>query len=35
MPQAYQITEHKYDVIVVGAGGARLGATLGVGSAGL
>ena len=28
MPQAYQITEHKYDVIVVGAGGAGLFAAL-------
>ena len=35
MPQAYQITEHKYDVIVVGAGGAGLRATLGLAAAGL
>ena len=35
MPQAYQITEHKYDVIVVGAGGAGLRATLGLATAGL
>ncbi|MCH7937377.1 MAG: succinate dehydrogenase flavoprotein subunit [Proteobacteria bacterium] len=35
MPQAYPITEHKYDVIVVGAGGAGLRATLGLAAAGL
>ena len=35
MPQAYPITEHKYDVIVVGAGGAGLRATLGLATAGL
>jgi succinate dehydrogenase / fumarate reductase flavoprotein subunit len=35
MPQAYQITEHNYDVIVVGAGGAGLRATLGLATAGL
>ena len=35
MPQAYQITEHKYDVIVVGAGGAGLRATFGMAIAGL
>ncbi len=35
MPQAYPITEHLYDVIVVGAGGAGLRATLGMAAAGL
>ncbi|MFQ5764698.1 MAG: FAD-binding protein, partial [Rhodospirillales bacterium] len=35
MPEAYEITEHKYDVIVVGAGGAGLRATLGMATAGL
>ena len=35
MPQAYPITEHKYDVIVVGAGGAGLRATMGLATAGL
>src|SRR5579863_2727565 len=35
MPQAYPITEHGYDVVVVGAGGAGLRATLGMGAAGL
>jgi succinate dehydrogenase / fumarate reductase flavoprotein subunit len=35
MPQAYPITEHLYDVIVVGAGGAGLRATLGMVAAGL
>lgn len=33
--QAYPITEHTYDVIVVGAGGAGLRATLGAAEAGL
>ena len=33
MPQSYPITEHKYDVIVVGAGGAGLRATLGLAAA--
>jgi len=32
---AYDITEHKYDVIVVGAGGAGLRATMGIAAAGL
>jgi succinate dehydrogenase / fumarate reductase flavoprotein subunit len=27
---AYKITEHKYDVVVVGAGGAGLRATMGL-----
>src|SRR5579862_6744165 len=35
MPQAYPVTEHLYDVIVVGAGGAGLRATLGMVQAGL
>ena len=35
MPQAYPIIEHLYDVVVVGAGGAGLRATLGMGAAGL
>jgi len=35
MPQAYPITEHVYDVVVVGAGGAGLRATLGMATAGL
>ncbi|HJO74779.1 MAG TPA: succinate dehydrogenase flavoprotein subunit [Rhodospirillales bacterium] len=35
MPQTYPITDHKYDVIVVGAGGAGLRATMGMASAGL
>ena len=30
MPAAYPITEHVYDVVVVGAGGAGLRATLGL-----
>ncbi|HWA78921.1 MAG TPA: succinate dehydrogenase flavoprotein subunit [Acetobacteraceae bacterium] len=33
--RAYQIIDHTYDVVVVGAGGAGLRATLGMGSAGL
>jgi succinate dehydrogenase / fumarate reductase flavoprotein subunit len=33
--KAYEITEHKYDVIVVGAGGAGLRATLGMATTGL
>ena len=35
MTQAYDIVDHKYDVIVVGAGGAGLRATLGLAEAGL
>ncbi len=35
MPPAYEITEHTYDVVVVGAGGAGLRAALGTTMAGL
>ncbi len=35
MPQTYPIIEHKYDVVVVGAGGAGLRATLGLAARGL
>ncbi len=35
MPQAYPIIDHLYDVVVVGAGGAGLRATLGMTAAGL
>ncbi|MBO0332433.1 succinate dehydrogenase flavoprotein subunit [Sneathiella sp. CAU 1612] len=35
MSEAYPITEHKYDVVVVGAGGAGLRATMGMAAAGL
>ncbi len=35
MSTAYPITDHAYDVIVVGAGGAGLRATLGMAAAGL
>src|SRR5579864_3798817 len=35
MPQAYPITEHVYDVVVIGAGGAGLRASLGMSAAGL
>jgi succinate dehydrogenase / fumarate reductase flavoprotein subunit len=35
MPDAYPVTDHKYDVIVVGAGGAGLRATMGLATAGL
>ena len=35
MPAEYQLTEHKYDVIVVGAGGAGLRATFGMAAEGL
>src|SRR4051794_1456085 len=34
-PRAYQVVDHTYDVVVVGAGGAGLRATLGIGAAGL
>ena len=35
MSKAYQLTEHAYDVVVVGAGGAGLRATLGMTASGL
>ncbi len=35
MPEAYPITEHQYDVVVVGAGGAGLRATFGMAMEGL
>ncbi len=35
MPQAYEIIDHTYDVIIVGAGGAGLRATMGMAAAGL
>ena len=35
MSQAHRIIDHSYDVVVVGAGGAGLRATLGMGAAGL
>ena len=35
MSQAYEIVDHSYDVIVVGAGGAGLRATMGLAEAGL
>ncbi len=35
MPSSYQIVDHYYDVVVVGAGGAGLRATLGMSAAGL
>ena len=35
MPNSYKIVDHVHDVIVVGAGGAGLRATLGMGAAGL
>lgn len=35
MTQAYEITEHKFDAIVVGAGGAGLRATMGLATKGL
>jgi succinate dehydrogenase/fumarate reductase flavoprotein subunit len=33
--QAYEIVDHSYDVVVLGAGGAGLRATLGLAEAGL
>jgi len=35
MPEAYKLIEHKYDVVVVGAGGAGLRATFGMAAEGL
>jgi succinate dehydrogenase / fumarate reductase flavoprotein subunit len=35
MSNAYSIIEHKYDVVVVGAGGAGLRATMGLAATGL
>ena len=35
MAKAYEIVDHEYEVIVVGAGGAGMRATLGMASAGL
>ncbi|MFS8063632.1 MAG: FAD-binding protein, partial [Luteimonas sp.] len=35
MTSEYKITEHKYDMIVVGAGGAGLRATFGLAQKGL
>jgi len=35
MPQAYTFVDHQYDVVIVGAGGAGLRATLGMSAAGL
>ena len=35
MPPAYAITDHSYDIVVVGAGGAGLRATLGATAEGL
>jgi succinate dehydrogenase / fumarate reductase flavoprotein subunit len=35
MPQAYEIIEHDYDVVILGAGGAGLRAALGMASSGL
>ena len=35
MSESYKLTEHKYDVIVVGAGGAGLRATMGLAATGL
>ena len=35
MTKAYEIIDHKYEVVVVGAGGAGLRATLGMAAAGL
>ena len=35
MPEAYKIIDHIYDVVVVGAGGAGLRATMGAAETGL
>ena len=35
MPQEYKLIDHTYDVVIVGAGGAGLRATLGMAAAGL
>ena len=35
MPNSYDIIDHAFDVVVLGAGGAGLRATLGMGAAGL
>ena len=35
MPEAYELIEHNYDVVVVGAGGAGLRATFGMAAEGL
>ena len=35
MNKAYDITDHQYDVIIIGAGGSGLRATLGVAESGL
>ncbi|MCK5748677.1 MAG: FAD-binding protein, partial [Oricola sp.] len=35
MTSSYEIVDHEYDVVVVGAGGAGLRATLGAAQAGL
>ena len=35
MSKPYTVQEHKYDVVVVGAGGAGLRATMGIAAAGL
>ena len=35
MSHSYTVQEHKYDVVVVGAGGAGLRATMGIAAAGL
>ncbi len=35
MPRAYELIEHAYDVLVIGAGGAGLRATLGIAESGL
>jgi len=35
MSKAYEIIDHKYDIVVVGAGGAGLRATFGMAAKGL